>query len=345
MSFFERARPFGLPEWRSGDAIYDVKGDFGSLRDAHGTLIYTPNTPGAIVAGRFDDWAAVQRASGTTHWTVGAFEPAGMAEYPGYPLPNPDMRDPVKIRALLELLLNTPSADGLGYTPIVFFDPGGSQEQLTPRQRVDRHWPIILEACTKGGNGRDLRDYIIPCPGYELIFASDWVSADISYGLQWLHAHGFTRIAVHNSPGRSATASNPLEGDDPWHGDEAGSFMSHGGEFVEIQLFQIDPPRPTDNLGCDYYFDAGCWFNRFNDCVTRCGAGYRGWRKLKKVVFFESVVYWAIRDYPGVTPQFAKQVADRAKYIAAHPLGYDDHGNMNYTGGPVSIGYGNGLPY
>jgi hypothetical protein len=314
------------PVWRTGDALLDVKADFGSLRDAHGDLIYTPNTFGAMAVGRYDDWAARQRAAGLTHMVVGDFHPGA---YPGSPFDNPDMRSPAKIREGLERILNTPSADGLGFTPIVMFD-GGKYDDSTPRERVDRDWPIILQGLTEGG--RDLRPFIIPVPGWELITASEWTSADISYALEWMHAHGLTHIGVHNSPGRTAISSNPLEPDDPWQGNESGSLNSHGGQWVELLLFQVDPPRPRDHVvNCDYHDESGgCWSNRWYDAVLRVGTGYHGWRLLRPVLF-ETVVYWEFHGEPGADRAYARAVATAGAKVCSD-LG-------------VTCGFGNGLPY
>jgi hypothetical protein len=314
------------PTWRCDDRVLAIKADFGSLRDAHGDLIYTPNTFGAMAIGRYDDWAARQRAAGLTHMVVGDFHPGA---YPGSPFDNPDMRSPAAIRAGLERILNTPSAEpGVGFTPIVMFD-GGHYDDSTPRERVDRDWPVILRGLTEGG--RDLRPCIVPVPGWELIHASDWTSADISYALEWMHAHGLVHIAVHNSPGRSAISSNPIEPDDPWQGDEAGSFKTHGGQYVEALLFQADPPRPRDHVvACDYHDESGaCWANRWYDAVLRVGTGYHGWRRLRPVLF-ETVVYWEFHDEPGADAAYARAVATAGAKVCADL--------------EVVCGFGNGLP-
>lgn len=326
--------------FRSGNAVFDVRADFGSFRDKDGLLIYTPNTAGAIVSGRYDDWAKVQREAGLTHMVIGDFHPGA---YPNSPFENPDWRDRDHICEYVWKILNTPSAEvGVGFTPIMMFD-GGDYPDSAPKDRVNHDWPVILDA-VQNCHGQDLRDDVIVVPGYELIKASQWSSSDVSYALEWLGPR-FPNICVHNSPGRTALSSNPPQADDPWHSDEADSLKTHGGEFVDCVMFQIDVPR-LDGVDCDYVKDDGCVFNRFNDIVTRLGGDYKHWGVSKKIIFAEATVFGAFRNWPGYDAEFAKRVADRAEYICNHPIGWvKDEDRIEYEGAPVSCGFMNGIPH
>lgn len=176
-------------------------------------------------------------------------------------------------------------------------------------------------------------------PGWELIKASDWSSADYSYGLVKLKSLGIPTIGAHLSPGRSACSSNPVEHDDPWQGGESECWKSHGGELPEVFLFQFIPPTPDTDVGrcvtevhggqlhCAQH-GADCWMDRGWDSIFRIGAGNNGWRKMKWVAF-ETVAYpvW----HRGAPESFGRRVASVIKEQLADRLG-------------LSIGYGNGLP-
>jgi hypothetical protein len=347
--------------WRSGPDLYDVKANFCGLRDEFDNVIYTPSLAGGMQAGRYPDWAARSRDAGYTHMIVGDFHAGG---YPGYPFGNPDWtRSPGEIRRFLETLLNTPSADGRGFTPCVWLDGGAYNS--SPRWRVDNDWPVIFDAMTQGGP--DLRNHVIVVPGWELITASQWTSADLSYGLQWLKPR-FPHIGIHNSPGRVALSSNlgggtqagcpsnanfipsepPIYGpngerlgsyvakDDPWQGGEQESYKSHGGEGIAILFMQILPVQQNSNLYCDMIVDDNCPFNRWRDAALRVGGGYHGWSK-RYLCAMETVATEAFRK--RCTPDWCRDVASRCREVALTLEAPD------YTGGPVTISYGNGLPW
>ncbi len=126
---------------------------------------------GAVAAGLFDEWMTAQREAGSTHVAFGSFE--GGYAYPGVPFPNPEWsQDAAAIRAFVLLVLNTPSADGLGFRPIIFLDGGGPN----PRPRIDANWPVIFEALD------GLWEYVIVVPAWEPV-KGDWSSADVEYAL------------------------------------------------------------------------------------------------------------------------------------------------------------------
>lgn len=379
--------------WRCGEALKDIRADLGSMLDVHGDLMWTGNTAGAIVHGRWEDWAARMRAAGLTHVVVGDFHAGG---YPGFPVPNPDMvRDPAAIRAILERIQNTPAADGKGFTPIIQFD-GGEYPDSTPDERIERDWPVLEQAIKGDGSAsqRDLNDCSIKSPGWELIKASPWPSRAMSHALTWMHAHGLKWLAVHNSIGRTAISSNPGEPDDPWRrwswplrdaagqpvrdergdiryetgrrmgddaeqdkrehpdplgqwgGAEAESLQTNGGQFADFMFFQVDPPRPGQDLHCPYLNNSSCFRDRFNDMVTRVGNGYHSWRKMI-VVAFETMVYTAFhgpehRDWykPWAgSAAFARDVASALKEVCDRPM--TPEGVMP----PVDCKWGNGLPW
>lgn len=299
------------PAWATGERLLDVRGNFCNLWDAEGRIVYTPALPGAVDAGCFDDWMRIQREAGSTHVFVGPFE--GGPAYPGVPFPNPNLlSDPPALRRFIERILNTPSADGDGFRPVLFLDGGGRD----PRPRIERDWPTIFAALD------GLQPYVIVIPAWEPV-VGDWSSADVSYALRAI-PDGWT-IGYHGSPKRLVGSSNPIEPDDPWRGGEAEFYKSHGGEKIQIAFYQTEHGDAiyTD---CDAADDA-CFLNRWEDYVARIGAGLNGWRVLT-LVAFETVAYEAFRG--KATSQQAREVASRLKRIA------DTWG--------VNIGYGNGLP-
>lgn len=95
-------------------------------------------------------------------------------------------------------------------------------------------------------------------------------SAEYSYALEKLHRQVVTHMGAPLT-GRAAFSSNPVESDDPWQGEEAGCWKSHGGQYIEGLLYQSEAVRPNDDT-CDAQ-DSECWLNRWED-VTSIGGWY-----------------------------------------------------------------------
>jgi hypothetical protein len=309
------ALPPSSPPRATHAEMLDVRANFCDLRDASGRVICTPELPGAP-PDVYADWIGRTRAAGATHIVLGPFTPGPW--YPAAPWANPDFEsDPAALRAFLVRLLDTPSASGKGFTPILFLDGGGRD----PKPRIDRVWPKLAAAL------EGLRDRVIIVPAYEPV-EGHWTSAQLSDALTAAKRHfPESVLAYHGSPGRLSGASDPLEPDDPWRGDRAAFYQSHGGEAIEIALYQTEHGRELyDRTSCDAD-QTSCWRNHWQEYVTRIGAGTHGWRKLS-LVLFETVAYEAFRGQS--TPDDAKRIANAAKEIC------DRYG--------VKCGYGNGLP-
>ncbi len=309
------------PERVSGAALLDVKGNFCNLRDAKNRIVYTPGLTGAP-ADVYDEWMQTQRDNGSTHIPFGP--PIGGAAYPGMSWANPDFwSDLPAFRAFIEKVLDTPAADGKGFRPIVFI--GGD---TFDQSRFDR-WPELAAAL------EGLHEFLILVPGWECIPQEGWTSNQYAKALRELkRLFPSSKLAAHMQPTRWAFSSNPVEADDPWQGGESECYKSHGGEGVELVLYQTPHGRELyrpctcpDSPKGQFTHAADCWLDRFEDGVSRLGDGYHGWRKLK-VVLFESVAFEAYRGQ--ATPDHARDIATAAKKVG------DKWG--------VHLGFGNGLP-
>lgn len=305
--------------WPTRDEVLHYRGHLCNLRDASGRVIWTPSLPGASPSVRAE-WLKAIADAGGTHVPIGPFEPgyaydSGDGTRLGWP--NPDWTsDPDAIRALCEEILNTPSAHGHGLVPVVFLDGGGD----TPRPRIDQTFPMLRDALD------GLQDHVLPVLAWEPVVGS-WRSSDVSYGLQLWHrlAPAFL-LGYHGSPERLVGSSNPLEPDDPWQGGESAFYQTHGGEHIDVALYQTPHGRALYEA-CSADDDA-CWLNRWRDYVTRIGGGLHGWRVLR-LVLLETVAFEFARGQ--ATSDDARTIASRAKAVA------DAAG--------VTCYYGNGLPW
>src|SRR5262249_25558562 len=152
-----------------------------------------------------------------------------VARYPGYPrgfpeIPPRDLRlEPAAfVRYVTELL-----DDRL--VPIIFLTTGDAGSASD----VDTFWSPLLSALA-----REAR-YVWLVPGFEVVGpGGGWTSAQLAHGLQTIHdLRPEAAVGVHLQPERASGASNPLEADDPWRGDEAAFWRSHGGEHADALLY------------------------------------------------------------------------------------------------------------
>lgn len=258
-------------------AVLDVRANFCGSRDAQGRIIFDPY----IIAGP-EGWLAQKRAAGLTHVVM-----CPVANYPNYPMPSMDLRaDPDAFAVNVSRVLDH------GLIPFIMLTTGdgGSAED------IDRYWPDLLRALDAEAR------YVILCPGFEVVGpGGGWTSAQLSKGLQTIkRLRPESVIAVHLQPERATGASHPVEPDDPWQGDEAGFWTSHGGELAD--LFAYQTPHGPKLLNGDG------WEDRWVEVITRLGTGERGWRQVP-LCFFESVAY----DYYHGTASEADAVRVRER--------------------------------
>jgi hypothetical protein len=310
------AEPRTVPPRPGRDDVVDIRANFCNLKDSKGRVIFGPTITGLPDDERAE-WYAKQREAGSTHCVLTPGNP-GVAPYEGS-IPMLKLVDkPQEFRKFVLEALRTTSASGKGFCPIIILDEG--EGEGSPRQRMDRYWPALIDAI------RDLLDYVIVVPGWELIKASPWTSTDYSYALGKLHGLRVVHLWAHFSPNRWAGSSNPVEKDDPWRGDAAGFWKSSGGEFLEGILYQSDPLRDGSNPNCDPA-STRCWLNGWTFGVTRLGTGSDGWRKVR-ICLFESIAHTYYRGQ--ASGELGRDMATAAQKVAQR------HG--------VSVGFGNGLP-
>lgn len=180
----------------------------------------------------------------------------------------------------------------------------------------------------KALKARGLLPYVICCPACEPIPTHYYSSKQLSDLLIAMKREGGDEIVIgsHLQPGRWSMSSHPLEADDPWKGDEQGCWKSHGGEHVQVFLYQLEHGFTQTS--------APDWQNRWRDGVPRMGinahgdGATNGWREMP-VCLFETVLY---DSYRGACDEArAREIAAEARDIAKHEFG-------------VSISYGNGAP-
>ncbi len=308
-------QPQAAPRRPSRVEVLDYRGHLADLRDADGRVIWTPALPGASPEVR-RHWLARIALAGGTHVPIGPFTPG--PAYPGVAWPNPDWtHDAAAIRALVLEILSTPTPVGHGLVPVVFLDGGDGD----PIPRLQQFYPVAVDALD------GLWDSVLTVPaGWEPVVGA-WRSAEVSWALEHWHALApQALIAYHGSPGRLVGSSNPIEPDDPWQGGEADFYTSHGGQYINIALYQTQ--HGDIYRDCDYRDESGaCWLNRWWDYVLRLGTGYHGWRVVP-IVAFETCAYEYFRGQ--VSEQQCREVATRMKRVT------DDLG--------IEALWGNGAP-
>lgn len=337
-----------VPARATGEAWWDVRANFCNLADESGKPQFTVFLI-SLDAPTRQQWYQRQRDAGSTHLVL-----SPQANYPGAPWPSRDLYADAKTFVdVVQEAIETPAADGFGFRPILILDGG----ERAPRPRIAANWPPIVEEL----RARGLLDYVKVVPGWELITASDWRSADLSYGLELLHSLGVPHLWLHLSPGRAVgsshvgdgpVASTPPAGaecgdpydhvdadghtekwcsyhdvDDPWKGAEGRFWYDHGAQYLEGFLYEAkNVDEREDVANCDVK-NPDCWLSRWDDVVPRTGAGMNGWRVVRTVLF-ETVAYGAWHGHGS--PEYARDVATAGKALC------DRYG--------VKCGFGNGLP-
>lgn len=304
--------------WRTGAALRAIWGDYGSVADMWGvqqfsvfwlTLLDDPNaqipvawndqgqpTAHALAEDLANDWDCNWKSRGYSHIAL-----TRRYSYPGSPIPGRDFTIDQFVKWVIVAL-------DRGYAPVIFLSDVPSDPILETVQAL---------------KDRGLLPYVICVPAWEPIPTGEWTSrqlSDILIGMKAIGGADIT-IGVHLQPGRWSMSSNPPEADDPWHGSESGCWKSHGGEFVDLFLYQFEHGF-TNTTAPD-------WQNRWRDGVPRMGNGMNGWR-IMPIVAYETVLYDSYRGHCNEAR--ARQIAGEARDLAKAEFG-------------VTVsGYGNGTP-
>ncbi len=284
--------------WRTGAALRTVRGDFGSVRDSKGDAQFSPFWLTLLdeQQPRAHEWAQNWKARGYTHVVL-----TRSYSYPGSPIAGRDF-SVARFVELVSVALNA------GFSPVLMLSDVPSD-------------PILETVGALKDAG--LLPYVICCPAWEAIPTHDWTSkqlSDVLIGMKHIGGNDIT-IGVHLQPGRWSMSSNPPEADDPWQGSESGCWKSHGGEFVDLFLYQLEHGFTNTS--------APDWQNRWRDGVPRMGYGMNGWRVMP-IIAFETVLYDSYRGHCDEAR--ARQIAREAREIAKHEFGV------------TVAGYGNGCP-
>ena len=288
------------------ERVLDVKANFISMKDSQGRVMLSWFWP-ILSATDQADWEQRWRAAGLSHVVL-----CPVMQYPGSGFGSADWRtDPMRFAAATSTLLDR------GFVPLIEMTSGDGGTG----NDVQTFWPGLLAALKP-----ELR-YLWLLPGFEVVGpGGGWTSKQLSNGLKALKAANPCAIAVHLQPERATGASHPVEPDDPWHGDEAGFWTSHGGEFADALFYQtphgsklLDPNGAGPGVGG--------WEDRWVEIVDRLGAGALGWRKVR-LIFGEVTGF----DYfhGNATAADVVRLSQRAAAICK-------------TRG-ITCGFGNGLP-
>jgi hypothetical protein len=194
--------------------------------------------------------------------------------------------------------------------------------------------PILALSSGDGGTGDHL-EYLGPLldglgtlarechlfPAWECV-KGGWTSKQLADCLATIYRHvPDASVWFHGSDGRACGSSNPVEADDPWHGDEPGFWRANGGDKLIGLLYQTESGRvllQADDEPLDYLGQRG-WRGRATEVLMRCQDGQRGWRPIR-VCCFESVAedYFAGRANEVDVARLARE---------ARMLGFREFGN------------------
>lgn len=297
-----------LPEQPSRAERLNVRANFCNIYDSTGKAIFSAFLPVANV----DDWLKCLVAAGSTHVV---FSPE--CAYNDYMPPFDWRGEPDRFAALVKQVSETKGANGKALTPILFMDNGDPN----PMPRLRQYWPNLAASIAKAG----VMDRCIVVPAWEPVVGG-YTSNEMSQALQMMHQlFAGAIMAWHGSPTRWVGSSWPVEPDDPWQGAESEFYKAHGGEFIDLVLYQAQADS-IDAPNCDPAQE-DCWLNRWADGVVRVGGGLNGWRVIP-LCLAEGPAYSFIRgrSTPEQARAWAKAGGDYAKELG------------------VTVSYMNGIP-
>lgn len=260
-----------------------IKAGFCNETDSTGMVVFDPAYCG-LAGPKRSEWLARKVSAGYTHFIL-----APIFSYPVGGMPTFDLSGaPATFRGYIN------EVTGAGLTPIIFLSTGdgGSFEtavghldgsgNLTP----DGYWTSFIPALA------DLTPQCLWVPGWELV-RGGWTSLQFSVGVQRMATllQPNALMYAHLSAERGSFASNPVEPNDPWQGNEQGCWKSAGGELLTGLLYQA----PNEATHPGKLFDpAHPWFDRWYEIMVRAGKGGIGWRPID-VIWFEAGAYEYIR--------------------------------------------------
>lgn len=310
MSFLLLQSETAVPFRPTREQILDVRANFISMRDSWNRVMLSWFWP-SLPLNEQQNWFARWRAAGLTHVVM-----CPVQQYPGNRLgPNgADITDDWRGQPG-RFALAVATALEEGFIPIIQMTSGDGGTW----HDVDVYWSGLFGALSPF-----LKYCMVSC-GFEVVGpGGGWTSAQLSRGLTALHNARPGAIGVHLQPERATGASHPVESDDPWHGDEAGFWTSHGGEFADCLCYQT--PHGTKLLDVNAQ-GVGEWEDRWIEIVERLGVGALGWRKVQ-LVMFEKTGYDYFHD--NCTDEDVVRTSNRADLLAA------------VRG--VTCGFGDGVP-
>jgi len=240
----------------------DIRANFCGAKDGQGRVMFDVFYISLSDADR-EDWRKQKASAGLTHILL-----CPNAGYPGSPIPSRDLRgQPAIFAGYVEEVVNA------GFFPIIFMTTGDTGTAAD----MDIYWPNLAAVL------QPYQESLIVVPGFEVVGpGGGWTSKELSDSLQLLkQLLPNAMLGVHLQPERASGASNPLESDDPWQGDEPGFWRSHGGELVDVFLYQT-------GHGSSILSDA--WQERWIEVRDRLGVGGHTWKKVP-CSFFETVAY------------------------------------------------------
>ena len=224
-------------------------------------------------------------------------------------------REPGQVVALVQ------EVQAAGFNVELFLSSGDGETGET----IDEYFPTILQALSAV-------DPIRIVPAWEPVVGG-WTSAQLSHAMQVIHQLAPQHeLWVHLSPTRACGSSHPIEPDDPWQGDEAGFWRSHGGEFATGLLYETEHGGPLlypanfPNQSPDdpNYAKYPGYLGRLYEIAIRALVGGRGWRQTRVCVWETGAMDFFNLGCTGTDLRRIK--------AQCQALGYTEFGNCDVNG-------------
>lgn len=201
--------------------------NFGSLWDATlNRAIFQANYPSMDNETR-KRWREIAAAAGDTHFQIGnPTTPYEDYHIPAYTNWLTEGRMDEWVACLAELHRD-------GFTPVVFLDSGDRYPGAGFHRAFVEAIPLDLRQHANGD------PTVIFCPGHEII-AGGYTTKQGCDAVREISDVAGPRalIAMHTSDGRLSFSSNPVEADDPFHGDEIACWRGDVGQRITHHFYQ-----------------------------------------------------------------------------------------------------------